>query len=69
MLFHMQKRKVNILTLHINNIQIECLNSFNFLGITIDKHLTWKKHINVLTSKIFRLEIWVYKQIQTLYTT
>ena len=69
MLFYMQKRKVNILTLHINNIQIACLNLFNFLGIKIDKHLTWKKHINVLTSKIFRLEIWVYEQIQTLYTT
>ena len=31
-----------------------CLDSFNFLGITIDKHLTWKEHINLIANKISR---------------
>ena len=26
--------------------------SVTFLGIYIDKHLTWKKHINIISSKI-----------------
>ena len=54
MLFYMPGRNLQIPNLHINNIQLECLDSFNFLGITIDKHLTWKKHINLIANKISR---------------
>ena len=47
-------RNLQISNLHINNIKLECLDSFNFLGITIDKYLTWKKHINLIANKISR---------------
>ena len=45
---------MDIPTLHINNIQIQCISSFNFLSITIDKNLTLKEDINLLASKISR---------------
>ena len=54
MLFYMPGRNLQIPNLHINNIKLECLDSFNFLGITIDKHLTWKEHINLIANKISR---------------
>ena len=46
MLFYTPGRNLQIPNLHINNIKRECLDSNNFLGITIDKHLTWKEHIH-----------------------
>ena len=54
MLFYMPGRNLQIPNLHINNIKLECLDSFNFLGITIDKHLTWKEHIHLIANKISR---------------
>ena len=44
-LFYMLGRKLQISNLHINNIKLECLDSFNFWGITINEKLTWKEHI------------------------
>ena len=38
MVFYTPGRNVNIPNLHINCIKLECLDSFNFLGITIAKH-------------------------------
>ena len=35
-------------------MQTSCASHFDFLGITIDKHLTWKEHINVIANKISR---------------
>ena len=52
MLFYVHGRNLQLPNLHINNIKLECLNSFNFSGITIDKHLTWKEHINLIANKI-----------------
>ena len=37
--FYMPGRNVIILNLHINSIKLECLDYFNFLCITLDKHL------------------------------
>ena len=54
MLFYIPGRNVIIPNLHINSIKLECLDYFNFLGITIDKHLTWREHINLITNKISR---------------
>jgi len=55
MKFHTAKNKKaeNIqLNLKIANTPVECVNEFNFLGITIDMHLSWKPHINKLSCKI-----------------
>ena len=31
---------------------IECINSFNYISITIDKNLNWQYHINSIVNKI-----------------
>ena len=54
MLFHMPGRNLQIPIVRINNIKLECSDSFDFLDITMDKHLTWKYHINLIANKISR---------------
>ena len=38
--------------LTINDTEIERVNTFNFLGITLDENVTWKPHISILSNKI-----------------
>ena len=39
MVFHMPQKQVNIPNIEIENIKIEFADKFNFLGLTIHKHL------------------------------
>ena len=54
MIFHHRQRNIsNIkLNLSINNTHIEQVNEFNFLGLMLDKCLTWNSHIQKISSKI-----------------
>ena len=40
--------------LKINNTNIERVTEFNFLGLTINEHLTWKSHAAKMANKISR---------------
>ena len=51
MVFHMPE-KLFYPTLFIDNVNIDCVDEFNFLGIIIHKHLTWNSHANMIASKI-----------------
>ncbi len=48
-IFHRIKINVQTLTLKIDNVIIERVAEFNFLGLTLDKHLTWKCHVNKIS--------------------
>jgi len=52
MLFSNPNKKMNIPSLKIDNIVLENVDEFVFLGITIDKHLNWNSHIRKITTKI-----------------
>ena len=52
MVFHMPQNQVNIPNIEIENIKIEFADEFNFLVLTIHKHLKWDSHINKIASKI-----------------
>jgi hypothetical protein len=52
MIFHMPQKTVYYPSLFLENVNIEFVNEFNFLGILFDKHLTWKCHINLIAKKI-----------------
>ena len=54
MIFHQPQKKFRPLKLKMDTDQIECVDSFNFLGIVIDKHLTWKSHVEKIASIISR---------------
>ena len=36
----------------LNGEKIEQVDSFNFLGFVIDKHISWKYHTEMLSNKI-----------------
>ena len=54
MIFHTQNKHVPQLNLSINGVNIDKVESFNFLGITLDTHLNWNAHINKVSTKIGR---------------
>ena len=54
MVFHKPQRKIIIPEIKIDGTIINCVDDFNLLGVTLDKHLTWKSHINKVSNKIAR---------------
>ena len=51
MVFHRKQKHVDEINVQINGSKIECVESFNFLGIMLDENLTWKSHIEMLGKK------------------
>ena len=51
MTFHMPKKQIQHLTLKIDGINIEKVEEFNFLGLTMDTNLKWKKHTDKISNK------------------
>ena len=54
MVFNMPQKKVVIPRLKLADTEIESVDQFNCLGITLDKHLNWNAHTNKLFGKISR---------------
>ena len=52
MIFHMPQRKLNPPTIKIDEIQLEPISNFNFLGIIINENINWSKHINKISYSI-----------------
>ena len=54
MVFHPYQKNISQLvpSLTINDTEIERVNTFNFLGITLDENVSWKPHISILSNKI-----------------
>ena len=52
MLFHSNRKAVNYPNLLINNINIENVAEFNFLGIQLNQNLKWKTHQNHVSLKL-----------------
>ena len=44
----------NSIEVKLQNCLIEQVQNLNFLGITINQHLTWNDHIGVISNKILR---------------
>ena len=52
MLFHMPQKNIETPIIIIDNTVIECVDSFNFLGIYLDKYMNWKRHTDYIATKI-----------------
>ena len=53
MLFHTKNTRFNFIPkITINDIEIERVQNFNFLGLTINENLSWKPHIDKIANKI-----------------
>ena len=55
MFFFHKRRAVPSINLSMNNIPIDIVLYFNYLGIILDKHLSWKTHIAMVTGKIKKI--------------
>ena len=53
-IFHMPQNRVEIPLIKINNVNIECVTNFDFLGVLIDKKLSWNGHIDKISLKLSR---------------
>jgi hypothetical protein len=57
MLFRYPRRKLDvnyIKKIEINRSEIERVRTFDFLGFTLNEHLSWKTHINKISNKVSR---------------
>ena len=77
MVFMTPQKKINVPLIAIENNVIEYVNEFNFLGIMLDTHLTWKPHANFVASKLNKVNAILTKiknfipkhTLRTLYNT
>ena len=54
MISHMPNKHITLPILQISNTNIEKVNEFNFLGLTLDTRLDWKRNSNNTSNKISR---------------
>ena len=54
MIFQMPNKKVTVPTLTIDGVNIERVQHLNFLGLILDTHLNWNKHIEKIANKCSR---------------
>ena len=55
MVFHTHSKNAKALVPRINNTNLEKVEQFQFLGLTLDSNLNWKKHSNNVTNKCSRI--------------
>ena len=55
MIFHTIRKKVTAPQIKICDQIIEFVDSFNYLGVHLDKHLSWNVHLDVLSKKISQI--------------
>ena len=55
MCYHTPKRKVIFPDLKINNITIDRVTDFKFLGLIISSNLKWNKHIDHISIKVSKV--------------
>ena len=63
MIFHPRQKRVQQPQLLINETPIDFVDQFNYLGITLDKHLSMSAHIASVAAKISRV-IGIMKRIK-----
>ena len=55
MVFHRKQKHIKELNIAINGAKIDCVESFNFLGITLDDKLSWNHHVDIVKKKISKV--------------
>ena len=51
MIFHMHKKEIPCFSLNLGNTNIEKVDDFNYLGLTVDTNLNWKKHTEKVANR------------------
>ena len=51
MIFHMHKKEIPNFSLKLGNTNIEKVDDCNYLGLTVDTNLNWKKHTEKVANR------------------
>ena len=54
LMFRKQNKNIPLFNIHINNVNIESVQNFNFLGLHLSSDMTWNFHIQEVSKKISR---------------
>ena len=54
MIFHNSRQQITIPNISIDDVLIEYVHNFNFLGLHFNEHMSWKTHINHISNMISR---------------
>ena len=54
MVFYKHPKVIPVLKIQMNNVEIDRVSEFNFLGVIVDEHITRKPHIEKIRVKISR---------------
>ena len=68
MVFHKHPKVIPDLRIQMNNVEIDRVSEFNFLGVIVDEHITWKPHIEKIRVKISRI-IGIMRTLQCTLTS
>ena len=70
MIFHHPQRKIEHLVpaLELNSEPLERVSEFNFLGLTLDEHISWKPHVQKIVNKISRI-IGILRRLKNILPT
>ena len=66
MTFHTRQKHINPILYSINGVEIENVDSFKFLGIFINNHLTWSTHIGMVANKLSKI-LGILKRLRYVY--
>ena len=61
--FHKHPKVIPVLKIQINNVEIDRVSEFNFFGVIVDEHITWKPHIAKIRFNISRI-IGIMRKLQ-----
>ena len=68
MVFHKHPKVIPDLRIQMNNVEIDRVSEFNFLGVIVDEHITCKPHIEKIRVKILRI-IRIMRKLQCTLTS
>ena len=55
MVFHRKQKHIKELNIVINCTKIDRVESFNYLGLTIDETLSWAHHVDIVKKKVSKV--------------
>lgn len=64
--FHSWQRQVNPAVFSINEVYIENVRDFKFLGIILNENLTWKSHVDMISSRLSKV-ICILRKLRYIY--
>ena len=66
-MFHTPQKRIPKLHLSINNIDIEKVDSFNFLGLVLATHLKWNFHFSKVANKLTHIN-WILSKLEHIFS-